>query len=104
TPMTTRSATTRATDATRIASGVFAACLLAGTVAFAQSGTPINPNSNNVLTVAVYGDSPYGLNPTDTTQTDKTLAFIETINNDPKVDLVLHVSDIHLGKPFCRDA
>ena len=63
-----------------------------------------NPDANNVLTVAAYGDSPYGLNPTDTTQTDKTLAFIESINNDPKVDLVLHVGDIHSGKQFCTEA
>jgi hypothetical protein len=57
-----------------------------------------------VLTVAVYGDSPYGLNPTDTTQTDKTLAFIGSINADPKVDLVLHVGDIHSGKQYCTEA
>ena len=89
---------------TRLVSAVLAAALLAGVGVFAQNGTPINPNSNNPLTVAVYGDSPYGLNPTDTTQTDKTLAFISTINRDPKVDLVLHVGDIHSGKQYCTEA
>jgi len=83
---------------------VFAAALFAGTGAFAQNGTPINPNSKNALTVAVYGDSPYGLNPTDTIQIDKTLAFIASINADPKVDLVLHVGDIHSGKQYCTEA
>src|SRR5881296_1088740 len=78
--------------------------LLAGTVAFAQNGTPINPNSNNPLTLAVYGDSPYGLNPTDETETDLTPALIANINEDPKVDLVLHVGDIHSGKQFCTEA
>jgi len=69
-------------------STVFAAALFAGTGAFAQNGTPINSNSKNALTVAVYGDSPYGLNPTDTIQIDKTSAFIASINADPKVDLL----------------
>ena len=40
-----------------------AAGVLAGAVGFAQNGTPINPHSNNALTVAVYGDLPYGLTP-----------------------------------------
>ena len=102
--MTTRSSTKRTIASKGTVSLVLAIGFLAGIVAFAQNGTPINPNANNVLTVAAYGDSPYGLNPTDTTQTDKTLAFIESINNDPKVDLVLHVGDIHSGKQFCTEA
>ena len=81
-----------------------AAGVLAGAVGSAQNGTPINPHSNNALTVAVYGDLPYGLTRDDTTQTDKTLAFISTINDDPQVDLVLHVGDIHSGKQFCTEA
>src|ERR1051325_6253667 len=76
---------------TRIrAAGMVAAIALAGlTIAYAQNGTPLNPNTNNALTLAVYGDSPYGLNPTDAAQTDKTAGFIASINADPKVDLVL---------------
>lgn len=88
----------------RSISGVAVAVVAASTVVGAQNGTPINPNSKNTLTVAVYGDSPYGTNPTDTTQTDKTLAFIDSINTDPKVDLVLHVGDIHSGSQFCTEA
>src|SRR5947208_198909 len=102
--MTTRSSTKRTIASKGTVSVVLAIGFLAGIVAFAQNGTAINPDANNVLTVAAYGDSPYGLNPTDTTQTDKTLAFIESINNDPKVDLVLHVGDIHSGKQFCTEA
>jgi len=88
----------------RLISGVAAAVVAVSTVVGAQNGTPINPNSKNTLTVAVYGDSPYGTIPTDTTQTDKTLAFIDSINQDPKVDLVLHVGDIHSGSQFCTEA
>jgi len=81
-----------------------AAAIAAGAGLSAQNGTPINQNSANALTVAVYGDSPYGASPTDTSQTDKTPAFIASINADPKVDLVLHVGDIHSGKQFCTEA
>jgi hypothetical protein len=57
-----------------------------------------------VSTLAVYGDSPYGISPTDTTQFDLTPGFIASINADPKVDLVLQVGDIHSGKQFCTEA
>jgi hypothetical protein len=90
-------------DRRRVSMALTTALMAAGVVAFAQNGTPINPNSNNTLTVAVYGDSPYGLTATDTTQTDKTAAFIATINADPKVDLVLHTGDIHSGKQYCTE-
>src|SRR5206468_12835885 len=51
----------------------------------AGNGTPINPGSENALTLAVYGDSPYGTAVGDQTQVNATPAFIETINADPKV-------------------
>ena len=89
---------------TRTGSLIVAGVLLAGGVLFAQNGTPINPHSSNPLTVAVYGDAPYGTTPTDTTETDKTPQFIAAINRDPKVDLVLHVGDIHSGKQYCTEA
>ena len=87
--------------------GRFARTVLALLVAAplrAQQGTPFVPRSNNSLTLAVYGDSPYGTSPTDRTETDLTLAFIASINADPKVDLVLHVGDIHSGSQFCTVA
>src|SRR4051794_19783806 len=80
------------------------AAAAAGTAVRAQNGTPINTGSRNPLTLAVYGDAPYGTTPTDTAQFDKTPAFIASINADPKVDLVLHVGDIHSGKQFCTEA
>jgi hypothetical protein len=74
------------------------------TIALGGNGTPIDPNSSDVLTVAAYGDSPYGTTPTDTSEFDASPAFIDSINNDPKVDLVLHVGDIHSGKQYCTEA
>jgi hypothetical protein len=87
----------------RMASLILATVLVGLAVAHAQNGTPLNPNTNNPLAVAVYGDSPYGLSPTDNTQTAKTPAFIAAINADPKVDLVLQVGDIHSGKQYCTE-
>ena len=87
-----------------IACTVLGAALFVGSPARAQNGTPFVPRSNNVLTLAVYGDSPYGTSPTDRTETDETAAFIASINADPKVDLVLHVGDIHSGSQFCTEA
>src|SRR5439155_24199725 len=60
--------------------------------------------SNGTLTIAVYGDSPYGTSSTDTTQTFLTPSFIGSINADSDVALVLHVGDIHSGKQFCTQA
>src|SRR3954470_11038750 len=78
--------------------------LMTAAAGHAGNGNPFNPRSGNVLTVAVYGDAPYGLTPTDDSQTVATPAFIASINADPKVDLVLHVGDIHSGKQFCTEA
>jgi hypothetical protein len=82
-----------------------AAVVLAGLTtavsAIAGNGTPLNVGSANELTLAIYGDSPYGTTPTDTTQFEATPAFIDSVNADPKVDLVLHIGDIHSGKQFC---
>jgi len=74
------------------------------TAAIAGNGTAINPDSANTVTLAVYGDAPYGTTPTDTAEFEATPAFIASINGDPKVDLVVHVGDIHSGKQFCTEA
>jgi hypothetical protein len=67
----------------------------------AGNGDPIDTLSANALTLAVYGDSPYGTSVGDQTQVNATPAFINTINADSKVDLVLHVGDIHSGTGHC---
>jgi hypothetical protein len=57
--------------------------------------------------VAVYGDAPYGVDApfggktTDISQRLATPAFIDFVNADPDVSLVLHVGDIHSGKQNC---
>jgi hypothetical protein len=56
------------------------------------------------FTYAVYGDAPYGVNPTDTSETDATPAFIDAVNADPSVSTVVHVGDIHSGKQYCTEA
>ena len=53
--------------------------------------------------MAVYGDAPYGTTPTDTSETDATPAFVDTVNADPAVSTVVHVGDIHSGKQFCTE-
>jgi len=81
-----------------------AALVLATTAAFAGNGTPFDPHSANPLTLAVYGDAPYGTPPTDTAEFQATPAFIAAVNADPAVDLVVHVGDIHSGKQYCTEA
>ena len=57
--------------------------------------------THGTLSIAVFGDSPYGTSDADTAQFKATPAFIQTINSDRDVSLVLHVGDIHSGKQTC---
>lgn len=66
--------------------------------------TPFDTKSQGVKSIAVFGDAPYGTSPTDTSEFEATPAFIESINSDPDVSLVLHVGDTHSGKQFCTEA
>ncbi|HKU14377.1 MAG TPA: hypothetical protein VJQ52_08270 [Steroidobacteraceae bacterium] len=87
-------------------------------------------HSSKALTLAVYGDAPYGCkaptaagasdecppnsiyraddpnlpNPGDPRQIEATPAFIDAVNRDRKVELVIHVGDIHSGAQFCTVA
>jgi hypothetical protein len=78
-----------------------ALALTLAVVALAGNGTPINTGSANALTLAVYGDAPYGANNADTAAFDATPAFVNAVNHDPTVDLVAHVGDIHSGSQKC---
>lgn len=60
-------------------------------------------NTHGSFTYAVYGDAPYGVNPTDTSETDATPAFIDAVNADPTVSAVVHVGDIHSGSQYCTE-
>src|SRR4051812_273148 len=57
-----------------------------------------------VLTLAVYGDAPYGTTPTDNAEFLAMPVFINSINADPQVSLVAHVGDIHAGKQYCTQS
>src|SRR3954453_16594587 len=85
--------------------GIAAALTLASAAAaFASNGNALNSGSANPLTVAVYGDAPYGVNQAYTSQFQATPAFVDAVNRAPKVRLVVHVGDIHSGKQFCTEA
>ena len=78
---------------------VTAAVMVTTVAAFAGNGTPINKDSANELTVAAYGDTPYS--PALLADQPR---LVDSINSDPKVDLVLHVGDIHSGSMLCDHA
>src|SRR4051794_23213324 len=58
----------------------------------------------SAMTLAVYGDAPYGTSPTDNSQTLATPAFVDAVNADPDVSGIIHVGDIHSGSQFCTGA
>ena len=84
--------------------------LIVVAVAAASLGvTAIGPASATTatpkpFTFAAYGDSPYGTSPTDTAQITATPGFIDSVNADPDVSLVMHIGDIHSGKQYCTQA
>ena len=79
------------------------AILGSGSAAWGHDGG-FGPFGKKPTTIAVFGDAPYGTNPSDTAEFAATPAFIDTINADPDVSLVLHVGDIHSGKQYCTEA
>jgi hypothetical protein len=74
---------------------VLAAAALAARASSADASPPAP------VTLAVYGDAPYGAVNHDITQVVATPAFIGSINADPDVSRVLHVGDIHSGSDHC---
>lgn len=81
-----------------------AAVTLSGALLAVPGPAAATPGANGALTMAVFGDSPYGTKPSDTAEYNATPAFIGTINADPDVSSVIHVGDIHSGKQFCTQA
>ena len=76
----------------------FTVALVTG-VAAAANGKPINPASASPLTLAVIGDLPYS-----EPQVVAFPAWVDEINLDPKVDLVVHLGDIKSGSTRCDDS
>jgi hypothetical protein len=82
--------------------------LTIGAIALAIGITACGPGDPAPLpqkfTVAVIGDTPYGLNPTDTAQFLLQPAFLKSINDDKDLSFVIHGGDIHSGKEYCTEA
>jgi hypothetical protein len=75
-------------------------CVLAGGPAY--SAQPKAPRVNEVdvpLTFALIGDTPYG-----DEQRTQFPALLDEINDDPRVNMVLHAGDIKNGSSTCDDA
>ena len=63
-------------------------------------GNPVSTGSQNPLTLAVFGDAPYGPQ-----KLDSFPLFVALVNSDPKVDVVVHLGDIKSGKnASCTDS
>jgi hypothetical protein len=84
------------------------AALVAGALVLAASAsaaTREDGEGNAAVTLAVYGDAPYGIEPPagplDLTAFQRTPVFIAAVNADPAVDMVLHVGDLHSGSEHC---
>ena len=88
----------------RRATTAIALAVLVGLLTLPVAGASSAGEGSGVLTMAVYGDAPYGLTNTDTSQTLATPAFVAAVNADPDVSTVVHVGDIHSGKQFCTEA
>ena len=88
----------------RRATTAIALAVLVGLLTLPVAGASSAGEGSGVLTMAVYGDAPYGLTNTDTSQTLATPAFVASVNADPDVSTVVHVGDIHSGKQYCTEA
>ncbi len=56
------------------------------------------------VSLAVIGDSPYGIAYGDRAQMIANPAFISAVNADTSVSFALHVGDIHSGKEYCKES
>jgi hypothetical protein len=83
---------------------VLSASALALSTAVIAGNFPFNSHAQGVKTLAVYGDAPYGTAPADHAEFDATPAFIDAINRDLDVSMVLHEGDIHSGSQYCTEA
>ena len=76
----------------------------AAVVALAIAAASASAGNPNTLTLAVYGDAPYGTSNADTAEFAATPAFITSINDDAGVQEIVHVGDIHSGSQKCTVA
>jgi hypothetical protein len=83
---------------------IFGCSILLHSLTSVAGADAFDTKSSGVLYIAVYGDSPYGTSPTDTSELNAMPAFINSINTDPDISLALHVGDIHSGKQYCTQS
>ena len=91
------------TARTRTAVGGSLLGLLLGAAALLPAPAAAS-DGRGALTMALFGDAPYGTSNADTAELGDTPAFIDQINADPQVASVVHVGDIHSGKQYCTEA
>ncbi|MEI8304579.1 MAG: hypothetical protein WCG13_14910 [Burkholderiales bacterium] len=72
--------------------------------AIAGCGDTSPTATSTKFTVAVIGDSPYGIAYGDTAQFKANPAFIAALSADSSLSMALHVGDIHSGKEFCTES
>lgn len=86
-----------------LAAVVLTTCLAVplSTAAPAGATSPPRPGARADLTLALFGDAPYGLSPTDDSQLALLPDFVAQVNADPDVDQLGFVGDIHSGKQYC---
>src|SRR4051794_39887979 len=77
--------------------------LALGALAAALTLCPAIAAGAKPVSVAVYGDSPYGTSAFDFAQLAASPAFIASVNADPDVSLVVNVGDIHSGSQRCTE-
>jgi hypothetical protein len=69
----------------------------------------LRSGGDNPVTFGVYGDQPYSNDaadfsnspPNETSHQDASPAFVQGVNSDAMVELVLFAGDIHCGKQPC---
>ncbi len=76
-----------------------AASLACSFAARADDDEEMDRRSSHAVTLAVFGDWPY-----NTVLLNSASLLIDSVNADPKVQLVLHVGDIHSGSMPCTGA
>ena len=79
------------------------AALALSLVGTAVYQAPAHAGDGPALSMALYGDVPYGVNPTDTAQLDRYHLLVDKINA-ADVASVVHVGDLHSGKSYCTEA
>jgi len=78
-----------------------AGSLVASTVGVGATG---GTGTTGPLTVAVFGDLPYGDNAADGNQFNHMPDFINSVNSDASVRTAIFGGDLHSGKQYCTQA